>query len=180
MDIIVSRGHGNFDAWAATVENAKTILSWQTIPREAVDFAAKKPTKYVTTELVARLIKRFADDEVGTVIETKHGDVFTVTGEAKGSVIVWMYQHKITAGTYIGSSQVDNALKTLECLAPWKDIPVVDEWIAEAACSLVTIQEDRWKVSATEKAKINYILRFVNENCHCDEDYELISVHEKA
>ena len=180
MDIIASRSHGNFDAYEATVENAKTILSWQTVPQEAKDFAAKKPERYLTHEVVARIIKKIADSPVGEDIKTSRGEVFPVTDASKQEVVMWMYANKIQPDRDITSHVNENVVNQLQCLAPWHGLPIVDEYIAEYACALVTIQEDRWKVSATEKAKINYILRFVNDLCHRDEEYELITVTEKA
>ena len=72
-------------AWDATVENAKEILSWQTIPQEVKTFAETKPERWTTVEMVERVIEKMLTQDGGELaFESKDGSVTRpVTAEAK-------------------------------------------------------------------------------------------------
>jgi hypothetical protein len=184
MNIITSYGHGCFDAYEATVENAKAILSWQSIPEVVKTFAETKPTRWTTYESIERIIKKMLDKDVGELaFESKDGSVtIPVTAEAKAETVMYLFQKEIAPKEFSAYSMNNGKVKIedLQWLFHFHGITLVDEWVSEWASKLRCINKDSWKEGVTEDRKINYILTFVNELCHRDERYELTNVKEKA
>lgn len=183
MQIITSYGHGCFDAYAATVENAKEILSWQSIPDTVKSFAETKPERWTTFETLARIIKKMLEKEVGELaFESKDGTVtILVTEEAKAETVLYLFQKGIAPKEFSAYSMQKNFnIDDLKWLSHFHGITLIDEWVSEWASKLRCINKDNWKAGVTEDRKINYILTFINELCHRDEKYELTKVKEKA
>ncbi len=183
MKIITCYGHGCFDAYAATVENAKAILSWQTIPQEVKTFAETKPERWTTTEMIERVIRKMLDKQVGeNAFESRDNSVtIPVTAAAQGETVLYFFQKGIAPKEF-SSYQLKEKCKIedLSWLSHFHGITLVDEWVSEWASKYRCITKDNWKEGATEEQKVAYILRFVNELCHRDEKYELTEVKEKA
>jgi len=183
MHVIVSRGHGSYAVYDGTVENAKRILSWQTMPEEVLAFSKNKPASYGTFENMVRIIKKMLEKEPGELaFESVDGSVtIPVTEQAKNETILYLYKKKITPDTLSAYSlKKECNIKDLSWLSPFHDTVLVEEWVAEYARQLRVINEDKWKEGISEERKIRYILDFVRELCHRDEEYELVEVSQLA
>lgn len=183
MDIIVSRGFGSFDAWEATLENAKEILSWQTIPREVVAFAENRPAHYATYETVATVIQKMLKSKDGDVVfkSRKDGEEIVATPEAIQQTVMYLFNKNISPADFSSYMLKDKcSVKDLPWLVRFHDVELVDEWIADWAEKYFVIQNDVWKEGVSESRKVRYVLVFVNELCHRDEEYEIVEVKAKA
>lgn len=177
--VIVSKGFGSFSAWDATVENAKEILSWQTIPQEVRTFAETKPERWTTVEMVERVIEKMLTKDVGTLaFESRDGSVtIPVTAEAKAETVLYLFQKGIAPKEFSSYSLKTQCQVTdLSWLSHFHDVTLVDEWITDWASKLRTINEDKYKEGIPEWRKVRFIIQFVNELCHRDEDYDVVEL----
>ena len=183
MHVIVSRGYGSFKVYAGTVENAKQILSWQNMSQEVRAFMANKPERYGTTENMARIIKSMLEKNTGELaFQSVDGSVtIPVTEEAKTETVMYFFKKGISLDNFSAYNLPrDCNIKDLSWLACFHDLVLVEEWIVEYARQLRVINEDKWKEGISDERKIRYILDFVRELCHRDEQYELVEVQQQA
>ena len=183
MDIIVSHSYGSFDAYEATVANAKEILSWQTIPAEVKEFAENKPERWTTTEMIERIIKKMLDKEIGEEAFRSKDDsvVIPITAEAKAETVLYLYQKGIAPKEFSSYTlKTKCKIEDLSWLSHFHEITLIDEWVSDQASKLRCINKETWKEGVAEVKKIDYILRFVNELCHRDERYEVVPVKDSA
>ncbi len=183
MDIIVSRGFGSFEAWEATVANAKEILSWQTIPAEVKKFAENRPAHYATYETVAAIIQKLLKAEDGEVVfkSRKDGSEIVATTEAKQQTVLYLFEKKVSPDKFSSYDLKDKCnVKDLPWLSRFHDVVLTERWLAEWAEKYYVIQNGVWKEGVADSRKIRYILEFVNELCHRDGEYEIVSVKATA
>ena len=179
--VIVSKSFGSFSAWDATVENAKEILSWQTIPQEVKDFTTTKPERWTTFESVERIIEKMLAKDVGTLaFESRDGSVtIPVTAEAKAETVMYLFQKGIAPKEFSSYSLKTQCQVTdLSWLSHFHDVTLVDDWITDWASKLHTITEDKYKTGIPEWRKVRFIIQFVNELCHRDEDYDVVELED--
>ena len=181
MHVIVSSYDGEPTVYEATIANAKTILSWQSIPAAVTAFASNRPSRYATYEEIASVVKKILSADVGTVVFTsKFDDTQTIvaTQEAKQEIVMFCFDHKIDPSSFSAySAKTDNGYKDLQCLSYFHDVNIVEEWIADWAHKYSVIMEDKWKDDVTDLRKIRYILNFVNELSHRDSRYYLTELN---
>jgi hypothetical protein len=183
MHVIVSRGYGSYSVYDATVANAKEILSWQTIPDNVRQFAANKPERWTTFEAMARIITKMLEKEEGELaFESRDGSVsIPVTKEAKAETVMYLFEKKIAPKEFSSYTlQKQCQVTDLSWLSHFHPVTLVDEWITDWAGKLRTIDNDRWKEGIDEWRKVRFILEFVNELCHRDEEYEVVEVKASA
>lgn len=177
--VIVSKGFGSFSAWDATVENAKEILSWQSIPQEVKDFAETKPERWTTFEAVERIIEKMLTKDVGTIaFESRDGSVtIPITAEAKAETVLYLFQKGIAPKEFSSYSLKTQCRVTdLSWLSHFHDVTLVDEWITDWASKLRTINGDKYKEGIPEWRKVRFIIQFINELCHRDEEYDVVEL----
>lgn len=183
MNIIISHGFGSFSAWAATVSNAKTILSWQYIPLEVETLSRALPSHYITYEAIATLIQKMLKSKDGDVIFKSRvdGEEIVATQAARQETVLYLFERNVSLDTFspYQFKQWCN-IKDLSWLAQFHDITLTDRELIESAKQYRAIQNDGWKEGATELNKIRFILEFVNMVSHRDEKYEIVEVREIA
>lgn len=180
MHVIVSAAYDTVEAYEATIENAQTILSWQQIPADVVAFAANRPEHYTTYDVIARVVQKLLTlPEMELAFNSSRDATRNIvaTQEAKQELVMYCFDKHISPtdiSAYTIKSSFD--IKDLQCLSKLHDTPIVDEWMAGQASKYATITNNRWKETATDISKVNYIINFVNEHAHRDERYHVVKV----
>lgn len=180
MHIIVSTSYDTVEAYEATVEIAQTILSRQRIHADVVDFAANRPEHYTTYEIITKLVQKLLTSYEGEIVFNSNLGVqrnIVATQEAKQELVMYCFdKHVDPSDVTVHEVKSRFNIKDLQCLSRFHDIPVVDAWVAERAGEYSTIINNNWKVTATDIDKVKYLVDFVDEFAHTDEQYHVIEV----
>lgn len=180
MHVITSVYDGDVAIYEATIENANTILSWETVPEEVKAFVAAHPPKYATYETIAAVVNKILKADDGTTVFTSKLDstqTIVATPEAKQEVVMWLFKHSILPDR-VGAYDMwrHSAHKELQCLSYFHDMNVVDDWVADLAHRYGTITENKWKDGVSDLRKIQYILNFANELASRHQRYSVVEV----
>lgn len=182
MHVIVTTAYGDVEACDATVANAKRILSWQTIPTDALSFDQNRPAKYTTYEKITAMVNKILKAPEGTIVMRSPDindmtPIIVATCEAKQEIIMYCFNHKIDPNSISSyNMKCRPAHNELQCLSYFREMTVVDEWVVEAANKYSIITNDKWQDGVTDIRKIEYILDFINEWSNRDVRYQLVTV----
>ena len=174
--VIVAEGYGSIEVFEATIENALIILSWQTLPEEAVEFANRQPGRFTDWRTVAAVIQRLVKSELGEIVFTSKSDPtnqVVATAEAKLEIMSKLFKNNITVDKITEYQIQAMSISDLSCLSVFHNIPVYSDWVVEMGRKIQIIQNNKWKPSVTDDKKIRYILDLVNEVCREEESYSL-------
>lgn len=203
--VIVNGGEG-YAVCEGTFEVAKQIFDSyiSNLDREVIaiakSFEEDSKVQYVSLKSLAQSLYEVYNLDTGAVAEKysrfvlgiKEKDkAVTISDEMKTELAVWMMKHKL-GDRDLSSASVSTFERadvwSLKMLAPilsaikeqGKEIKFCDyDEYFECARKYRVIMNDRWKEGATEKAKINYVLSFVNDNLvnsRYDDGFELCEV----
>lgn len=188
--VIVSSGEG-CSVYEGTFELAKKILDSYigNICKEVIQIADSynegSTVKYVSLTGLARSLLEVYNLDEGQIADRFSRYVLNIDEKAnyvpvseamKTELAVWMMKNKLTerdlSSPSVSTFEKANiwGLKMLEPLleeikSTGREIKFCDyDAYFETARQYRVIKNERWKENATEKAKINYVLNFINDN----------------
>ena len=182
--VIVEYGYGSFSVYKGTLQNAKNIL--------------ERVLPYMTQEVLEIynskcniLNKKNIIHVVNKILSLKEGEMasktIAVTKENKQELVLYCYEKSIP----IENSEVDEYVffekANLSDLSFFnnndaypKDAKIIDDYVIDQLSKYKVIKEDRWKETATEKGKIQYVLSFARDLSNDDVKYDLVDLESVA
>jgi len=181
MHLIIDYSHGNFAIYEATMENALKILSFYASQFEqSPAYKALKSNKVVhTKEKIQTILNGMLTKPEGTVL-TKS---ISVSAQGHQEVISFSQKHKLPFDWEQGISGTYNLFKNFDFkdfkffsenpLYQAEDYVLVYEDELRQAKAYICATENKFKESASDIAKIRFILELAQEQCHRDVRYSV-------
>lgn len=184
MYVIVDSSFGDLRVYPAKIEIAKEILKCHidNVDKDIIRLHESNE-KIVIWENVMEVMNKILSGPIGTMASK----TIEITEEIKNELIWYcigkglsIENHKIKYPTY---EFIFGKFK-FEDLSFFRDNDfyvgrtIVYQDTADSLHKYSVIKDDKWKETATDLQKINYILDFVNYWSHRDVKYEIVKVRE--